>query len=126
MILRTLFRHLLVLYVFITVYCVHRNKLFGYCNPMKFVESRDCALMKERSLLLLADKDANLAGYERIRKRVYYRKKESALSAVSWVVDCGWREYVTYIYCENAGETFHDRYSDAYLIGDGWYLESAK
>ena len=67
MILRTLFRHLLVLYVFLTVYCVHRNKLFGYCNPMKFVESRDCALMKERSLLLLADKDANLAGYERTR-----------------------------------------------------------
>ena len=125
-VLRVVCRHLIVLYILCVFYYTHRNKLSGFCNPLKFIESKDCALLKGQSLRLLSGKNLDLIALNQTQERIVHYEKDLSISAVMWMFDCGWREYVTYFYCENAGENFYCRHPDAYSIGDGWYFKCVK
>ena len=121
--MRGILRHLMVAYVLGMVYFTHRGKLLGLCNPKRFVESQVCVQLKELSIRMLTDKMADLEVPCFPSARVIHCEMDSVSSSVSWVINCGWREYVTYVYCENAGAEFMDRHRNAFPIDDGWYVE---
>lgn len=125
-VLRIVCRHVAVLYILGTCYCVHRSKLFGSCNPLRFIKSQNGVQLKSWSLQLLAGENIDQNEMRLEKERVVYWDKDYALSAVRWVVDCGWRECVTYLYCENAGKAFFDKHPNVHWIGEGWYIERAK